>query len=98
MPDSRTPVQRAQDFLIGRSGAYQRVFDVEDQDIRIILEDLALFCRAHTSTANSNPHVASRLDGRREVWLRIQQHLRLDNESLWRLYDGRKLVKRDDDG
>jgi hypothetical protein len=25
-------------------------------------------------------------EGRREVWLRIQAHLRLTDEELWRLY------------
>jgi len=26
------------------------------------------------------------LDGRREVWLRIQQHLQLSEDALWKLY------------
>lgn len=95
MPDSRTRVQRAWDFLVGRSGAYARLFVLDNRDVRTVLEDLAVFCRAHTSTAHQDPHVAARLDGRREVWLRVQQHLNLDNETLWRLYDGRKLTKGD---
>jgi len=51
-----------------------------------VLRDLAAFCRAHTSTANADPHVAARLDGRREVWLRIQSYLNLPDDKLWDLY------------
>ena len=51
-----------------------------------VLRDLAAFCRAHRSTAHSDPHVAARLDGRREVWLYVQERLRLDDETLWQLY------------
>ena len=29
------------------------------------------------------------LEGRRAVWLRIQEHLQLPEEELWNLYDGR---------
>jgi len=93
MPDSRNPIQRAWAFLGGRSGAYRRVFTLESQDVLTVLEDLARFCRAHVSTAHLDPHMAARLDGRREAWLRIQQHINLDNETLWHLYDGRKLTK-----
>lgn len=53
-----------------------------------MLADLARFCRAHTSTADKDPMVAARLDGRREVWLRIQQHTKLSNDTLWLLFDG----------
>lgn len=76
-------------FLLGRAGSYRRVFNQESLDVQAVLRDLARFCRASTSTGHVDPHVAARLDGRREVWLRIQHHLQLDNESLWRLYDGR---------
>ncbi len=93
MADTRTPGRRAWDFLIGRTGAYRRLFNTENQDARTVMLDLARFCRAHASTAHPNSHMAARLDGRREAWLRIQQHLELDNETLWQLYDGRKLTK-----
>jgi hypothetical protein len=52
----------------------------------MVLEDLAKFCRAHESTFHAEERVAGRLDGRREVWLRIQQHLQLSEDALWKLY------------
>jgi hypothetical protein len=51
-----------------------------------VLKDLARFCRAHRSTAHPDPHAAAKMDGRREVWLRIQEHLQLSEPQLWELY------------
>ncbi len=51
-----------------------------------VLEDLSKFCRAHESTFNPNSHVASKLDGRREVWLHICNHINLSEEDLYQLY------------
>jgi hypothetical protein len=56
-----------------------------------VLDDLATFCRAHASTFHLNAAAANRLDGRREVWLRIQQHLRLTDDQLWQLYGNHTL-------
>lgn len=81
-------VQRTKEFLFSRRTAYCRVFSVENRDAQLVLADLAKFCRAHVSTGAPEPHVAARLDGRREVWLRVQQHLKLDDETLWLLYGG----------
>lgn len=39
--------------------------------------------------------MAGRLDGRREVFLRIQQHLQLSDDDLWSLYDGRPIGELD---
>lgn len=60
----------------------------------IILKDLARFCRAHQSTAMRSPTGAidplasARADGRREVWLRIIEHLALDDRFLVNLREG----------
>jgi hypothetical protein len=54
-----------------------------------VLKDLARFCRAHSSTFDSDPHIAARLDGRREVWNRIQEQLNLSPQEVWRLYQER---------
>lgn len=77
-------------FLIGRKGSYLRLFNLENRDADVVLSDLAEFCRAHKSTAHPDTHVAARLDGRREVWLRIQEHLQLDDETLWKLRNPQK--------
>jgi hypothetical protein len=37
--------------------------------------------------------VSDRLDGRREVWLRIASHLNLTEEQLWELYGSKTLPK-----
>lgn len=53
-----------------------------------VLVDLASFCRANESTFDADPRKAAMLDGRREVWLRIQQHLGLTNEQVFNLFSG----------
>ncbi|MCK4958878.1 MAG: hypothetical protein KAT00_05750 [Planctomycetes bacterium] len=52
-----------------------------------VLADLARFCRATESTFNKDPQLASKLDGRREVFLRIQKHLNLSDQELWKLFE-----------
>lgn len=52
------------------------------------LKDLANFCRADTTTYDPDPAVRDILLGRREVWLRIQQHLHLTSQQLVALYSG----------
>lgn len=80
---------RAREFLFGRAAAYRRIFNKTNLDAMTVLADLAKFCRAHEATGHPNPHVAARLDGRREVWLRIQCHLKLTDEDLWMIYGGK---------
>lgn len=84
MADNPT-TQKAKGYLARRRHAYVNVFNLDSDQVAIILEDLAKFCRAHSSTFHPDPRVHAALEGRREVWLRIQQHLQLDDETLWRL-------------
>jgi hypothetical protein len=70
-----------------RRHAYQMTFRGPLADV--VLKDIARFCRAHESTFATDARDAAKLDGRREVWLRIQEHLRLTPDQLWQLYDGR---------
>lgn len=81
-----TKFRRAWEYLTGRGRIYRRLLNTDDG--KLFLRDMAKFCRAHQSTAHADATVAARLDGRREVWLRIQHHLQLDDETLWRLYGG----------
>lgn len=79
-------------YVSGRKGSYQRVFNgPSGQDV---LLDLARFCRAHSSTFHPDPRMAAQLDGRREVWLRIQQHLQLSDDQLWELFGSPNQPKR----
>ena len=83
----------------GRRRAWQRLM-LDDQrqatpDAEIALKDLARFCRAHQPTAvyshvrgAMDPIASARLDGRREVWLRIVENLHLDERFLTNLREG----------
>jgi hypothetical protein len=75
-------------FLRGRRQAYIAVFTGPDGEA--VLKDLARFCRANKSTFNPDPYLAARLDGRREVWLRLMEHIGLTEDQLYKLY-GRNL-------
>lgn len=81
-------IETTKRFLTRRATAYRFVFGTQDRNARVVLEDLARFCRAVKSTAHADPYVAARLDGRREVWLRISEHLNLTTDDLYRLYGG----------
>lgn len=80
-------VAKARSFLRTRAQAYQITFD--NVQGKRVLKDLARFCRAHQTTVHADERMTHVLEGRREVWLRIQQHLRLSEEELWQLLDGR---------
>jgi hypothetical protein len=77
-------IERAKQFLFGRQTAYRAVFTGPMSDV--VLADLAKFCRDKDSTFHPDPRVAAQLDGRREVFLRISQHLKLSSDDLWKLY------------
>lgn len=79
-------VQMAKEYLSGRKVAYQQVFGIETRAGYSVLKDLAKFCRAHETTFNNDSRAHAILEGRREVWLRIQNHLNLTNDQLWKLY------------
>ena len=70
-------------FLARRRGAYQDVF--RGPQAEIVLADLARFCRAHESTFHPDARAHAVAEGRREVWLRIQEHLKLSEVDLWAL-------------
>lgn len=77
---------KLKDLLFNRQIAYRNIFNVDSPFAVSVLEDLAFFCRAHDSTFHKNDRAHALMEGRREVWLRIQQHLELDSKMLWKLY------------
>jgi hypothetical protein len=79
-------VSKLKELFRSRKRNYQLVFNKEDQAVLGVLKDLARFCRANESTFNKDPRIQANLDGRREVWLRITNHLQLNNEELYNLY------------
>lgn len=52
------------------------------------LIDLAEFCRANESCFHEDPRIHAALEGRREVWLRIQEHIHLTPAQLMALRHG----------
>ena len=68
--------------------AYNAVF--ADYAGQMVLIDLAKFCRASETTFHplQSERTQAMLEGRRQVWLRIEQHLRLSQDELFALYSG----------
>ncbi|UOF83094.1 hypothetical protein [Caudoviricetes sp.] len=73
-------------ILFTRKQAYQQVFNIESIHARRVLVDLARFCRANTTTFHENDRAHAVLEGRREVWLRIQNHINLDPDEFTKTY------------
>lgn len=72
--------------LHGTAFAYNRVFDKQSVHTEIVLKDLAKFCRAHESTFSPDPRAHAVLEGRREVWLKIQEYLQLNVDEIYELH------------
>lgn len=79
-----TKPDQAKEFLARRRTVYAKTFAGVYADE--VLADLAKFCRANETTFHPDQRVHAVLEGRREVWLRIQQHLNLSDEDLWRIF------------
>lgn len=89
------PIKTLQQFLARRRTAYVKTFLTPFGDE--VLRDLARFCRAHSSTFHPDPRAHALAEGRREVWLRIAQHLHLTEDELWRIYGNHDTVVRNPD-
>jgi hypothetical protein len=77
-------VSETLDRLMARKKAYQGI----PQDV---LDDLAGFCRAERTCWAEDARLHALLEGRRETYLRIQEHLQLTPEDLLVLYSGGEL-------
>lgn len=78
--------ERVAIFLTDKKTAYQFTFNPESIHAKAVLKDLARFCRANESTFHTEDRVHCALEGRREVWLKIQNYLNLTPEELSELY------------
>jgi hypothetical protein len=67
---------------------YQQTFNVENVFARKVLKDLSIFCRANATTFHPDARMHAELEGRREVWLRIQQHIQLTPDQLLKILEG----------
>lgn len=77
--------------------AYRAVFK-ESPAQNIVLADLAKFCRAASGTTVVSPvtrqvdeGASARLEGRREVWNRISQNLRMTDRDIYRIVEQQQL-------
>jgi hypothetical protein len=68
---------------------------MDNADARIVLKDLAKFCRANDSTYHKDPRVHALLEGRKEVWLRIQEYIHLNSEELYQLHLVKDMIQGD---
>lgn len=82
----RDTIQAFKASLQGKVVAYNRVFDRKSPFTQQVLKDLANFCRAHDSTFHQDPRVHAVLEGRREVWLKIERMLNLSPDELYELH------------
>jgi hypothetical protein len=88
---------------VRRAASYKRVFALalppgadpatiaRARDVEIVLADLRDQAFAQKSTFHADPYEAAKRQGKREIWLRIVQHLNLDEERV------QKLVELEDD-
>lgn len=82
----RAVLEKLKDIFVSRQQAYQQTFPPGNRFSDAVLKDLARFCRAHTSTFHADPRAHAVLEGRREVFLRIEKFLKLTPEEIWELY------------
>ncbi|MEH6358839.1 MAG: hypothetical protein V7745_07605 [Pseudomonadales bacterium] len=76
--------QKLLGFFSTRKHHYRSTFDNPMGDE--VLRDLAKFCRASETTFHEDARVSAVLDGRREVFLRITEHLNLTPEEFYERY------------
>lgn len=82
-------------FILERKRSYQQACGSETT--ALMMRDLAWFCRAERTCFDPDPRKHALAEGRREVWLRIQEHLNMTPEQLLQLYDGPQTPDGDDD-
>jgi hypothetical protein len=79
-------VERVKDFIRSRQTAYLMVFRKEDKAVEMVLKDLAKFCRANKTCFHEDERIHANLEGRREVFLRIMEHINLTPDEYWDKY------------
>lgn len=82
----RDTIDRVKSLIFGRAFAYNHVFKKENAFAQVVLRDLAKFCRAYETTFSADPRIHAAMEGRREVWLRIQEHLQLTPDHIYDLH------------
>jgi hypothetical protein len=81
--------QAVENYLRNRARAYRAVFSTQactEGDLEFVMLDLAHFCRAFTSAYAPDQRDHALLEGRREVFLRIFDHVSLSHDVLMQRY------------
>lgn len=92
MPSIRKVFWATMGFLQQRKRAYMiSLGDPNNRAAQAVLKDLARFCYATDSCMVADVRVHAFNEGKRAVWLRIQQHLNLPEHDLYTLYGGPKV-------
>lgn len=73
-------------MLLDRHHVYSRTFlrdgGKPDDNAAAVLDDLARFCAAETSTYHDDPRRHAMMEGRRQVFLHISSSLKLDQGQI----------------
>ena len=88
--------QRFLDIIEPRVQAYKQTF--RGVYAATVLRDLEKFCRGTETCFHPDARMHAVLEGRREVWLRIQKHLQLTPEQIFSLRLGETQTMESDDG
>lgn len=87
VPSEQEQLNKYIENIKNRMISYKNCFDTSQLENRAVLTDLALFCRMFTTTADpiqaEDPKI---LEGRRQVFLRIQEHLQFECMQLYQLH------------
>lgn len=76
------PQSKIEDDIKKLQQAYARVFETNSQFVNMVVEDLKRFCRADQTTFHPDARVHAVLEGRREVYLRINEYARCSYDEL----------------
>ena len=79
-------VSKIKQLFNERKVSYCLTFKKDDRANKAVLEDLARFCRANETTFAADVRASAVLEGRREVWLRIQNYLNLTVDELYDIH------------
>jgi len=91
-----SPVEFVRSRLRDRRWAYKALFLRDDGKTpnaaaEIVLRDLARICYANKTTAMPTDRAAAVAEGRRQVWLHIQQCMRLSDDQIQQLTQERDI-------
>ncbi len=89
----RKYVQAAIDIITQRHIAWSRVF--AGPDGRIVEKQLSVFCCANASTFDKDPIKSAYLQGRKDVWILMQNYRHLTPLQLAAIYQAATFEDKD---